>query len=188
MNLDKILLLTYTDLDLNEYIMKMNNLSNNPINKFLLDELVDLTKYQKIDYNILYKYDIVNHNTDINKFLKRYLCNIENNYIDKIDFIDILLFESPRLYDYYNTILTYRELYLLYQKKLEKIITLRSKYVRIKNLLDIITEQYKTAIKLKDGSKYDELIDKEIQDLTNIESELKKMKIEIYNETQVVMN
>ncbi len=185
MEFNKQLLKHCTNIDIIEYLYELNKISNNPISNTLLFDLYDYSISDTIHHSILYKYNIIPSNTNIEKFLKIYVDKLNNQgsnfYFTSGDFKNILLYESNILYNYYMDILRYKEFYNIYKSKLNEILHMRYLYLELNNILTKIYEYYDKIFFLKNDNELDKFLENEINDLKSMETDIANMKTEILN-------
>lgn len=183
MEFTKRLLKSCTYLDLEEYVLEINKLSPEPIIESLLNDLIEISLSKFIHCSILYKYELIRKNIKLIDFLKLYveypMYDGHNYYITNNDFKTITLCESRNLHDQYRSVLKYIRWYNVYQLKLNEILELRNKYIKLNNMLLEVKEQYKQINEMKDGTELDILLEKQNENLHRIENEIKRIKTEV---------
>jgi hypothetical protein len=188
MQFTNYLLTTYTDLDINDYLIKINKTSNNPISETLLLDLLDISLNNFIHYTILIKYEIISEKTNVLLFLKKYIkypmFDGRNYYITNDDLEKILFNETNILHECYILVLKYIKWYNLYQHKLKKILILKDKYDKLIYLLDEIKNQLELINSMKNLSAFE----KEIDDFLSMETKINELKTNICNKINKVID
>lgn len=192
MEYTKSLIKSCVDLDINDYIIVINNICPQPLNENVLMDFLEILSSNKIHHFLLIKYNIISVDTNIPMFLALYSNDFiqegHDYYFTYKDFEHILTYESRTLYDYYLIVSKYKRWYRVYQNKLHEVLELRSRYIRLSSMVSEIHSQYSKINSLRDGTvTLDNMLEEQIKNLVNLECEIKKTKKEIYDKLNKIL-